>query len=172
MTKRGLWRDLGAPLYILAISVIENPKRITFPVRQSIATEFPETAAVPLRHSAGSQSKSIPAVVTQVSSRKPSPETIEDCDGMAGFEEDIRSPVKEKTPAPMTKPLLSDIKKANATSVESYENTTDKTLELWPSSTYSHFPVFTFQIRTVLSSEANTTIIESCENTTERTMEL
>ncbi|KAJ3469715.1 hypothetical protein MRS44_003780 [Fusarium solani] len=173
------------------LSAAENSKRITLPDRQPIATEFPETAAVLPRHSAGSQSKSVPAVVTQVSSRKLSPEAIEDCDGMEGFVEDTRSPVKEKTPAPVTRPLSSDIRtvlspEADATIVESCEKTTDQTEELWPSSTCSHFPVFAFQIRTVLSTcphfpvfafqirtvpslEADATIVESCENTTELT---
>ncbi|KAJ4310784.1 hypothetical protein N0V84_010792 [Fusarium piperis] len=56
---------------------------------------------------------------------------------------------------------------ADATIVESCENTTESTQLLWPSSTCSHFPVFAFQIRTVWSPEADATIVESCENTTE-----
>ncbi|KAJ3469750.1 hypothetical protein MRS44_003815 [Fusarium solani] len=164
------------------LSAAENSKRTTLPDRQPIATEFPETAAVPSRHSAGSQSKSVPAVVTQVLSRKPSPETIKDCDGMAGFKEDITSPVKEKTPAPKINEMTSlhtpvfafQIRtvlslEADATIIESCENTTDLTSSLWPSSTCLHFPVFAFQIRTVLSQEADATIVESCENTTELT---
>ncbi|KAM0538742.1 hypothetical protein ACHAO7_012222, partial [Fusarium culmorum] len=56
---------------------------------------------------------------------------------------------------------------ADATNIESCENTTDLTRVLWPSSTRSQFLAFVSQIRTVLSLEADATIAESCENTTE-----
>ncbi|KAF4458401.1 hypothetical protein FALBO_14867 [Fusarium albosuccineum] len=128
--------------HIFAISVPENPKNTTLPDRQPTTTVLPETAACPPRHSVASQRKNANI-----------------CDnatlvGREGKKVCIRTVLSPE---------------ADATIVESCENTTDLTQSLWPSSTCSHFPVFAFQIRTVSSSEADATIVESCENTTDLT---
>ncbi|KAJ4263213.1 hypothetical protein NW764_016194 [Fusarium oxysporum] len=57
---------------------------------------------------------------------------------------------------------------ADATIVESCENTTD-TSQFAPYRRQRPMPPSSSRIRTVLSEEADATIVESCENTTELT---
>ncbi|KAF5707247.1 hypothetical protein FMUND_11205 [Fusarium mundagurra] len=138
----------------------------------SVAT----STTFPSRHSGGSQSKSFPAAVTQVSSIQVSIAAFEDCHAVADSAEDCKPPVKANVPrlgpisASQIRIVLS--KEPEATFFESCENTTEMTWWLWPSSTRLHLPVSASQIRTVSSTEPDTTFFESCENATESTSSL